>query len=122
MPTSVASSRASAGSKREILARIPFIAEAPSELRKAFAEAATVVHLEAGDYFLREGDTCAHFAVLASGKMRVFKLAESGHEITLYHVGAGEACPLNGPRILSDRPVPALAQVEERGQALTMPA
>src|SRR5258705_949331 len=122
MPTSVASSRASAGSKREILARIPFIAEAPSELRRAFDEAAIVVHLEAGDYFLREGDTCAHFAVLASGKMRVFKLAENGHEITLYHVGAGGACPLKVPCILSDRPVPAMAQVEERVEAITIPA
>jgi|SRR5882672_3389291 len=122
MPTTVASSRSSAGSKREILAKIPFIAEAPSELRKAFAEAATLVHLEAGEYFLREGDMCAHFAVLVSGKMRVLKLGESGHEITLYHVAAGEACPLNVSCILSGRPVPAMARVEERVEAILVPA
>ena len=121
MPSTVASSR-SAGSKREILAKIPFLAEASSDLRKAFAEAATLVHLEAGEYFLREGDTCAHFAVLVSGRMRVFKLGESGHEITLYHVGAGEACPLNVSCILSDRTVPAMACVEERVEAIVVPA
>ncbi|HXL14596.1 MAG TPA: Crp/Fnr family transcriptional regulator, partial [Methylomirabilota bacterium] len=121
MPSTVASSR-SAGSKREILAKIPFLAEASSDLRKAFAEAATLVHLEAGEYFLREGDTCAHFAVLVSGRMRVFKLGESGHEITLYHVGAGEACPLNVSCILSDRTVPAMARVEERVEAIIVPA
>jgi len=122
MTTTVASGRVSAGSKREILARIPFLAEAPSGLRKAFAEAATVVHLEAGEFFLREGDTCANFAVLVSGKMRVFKLGETGHEITLYHVGAGEACPLNVSCILSDRRVPAMARVEERVEAVIIPA
>lgn len=122
MPSTVASGRASAGSKREILAKIPLWAEAPSDLRKAFTEEAAVVHLDAGEYFLREGDACAHFAIVVSGKMRVFKLAESGQEITLYHVGAGEACPLNVSCILSDRPVPAMARVEEDVEAIVVPS
>jgi CRP/FNR family transcriptional regulator len=122
MPSSVASGRASAGNKREILAKIPLFTEAPSELRKAFAEESAVVHLGAGEYFLREGDMCAHFAIVVSGKMRVFKLGESGQEITLYHVGAGEACPLNVSCILSDRPVPAMARVEEDVQAIVVPS
>lgn len=121
MSSSVASGRASAG-KRETLAKVPLINEAPPELRKAFAEEASVVHLGAGEYFLREGDTCAHFALIVSGKMRVFKLAESGQEITLYHVGAGEACPLNVSCILSDRPVPAMARVEEDVEAVVVPS
>jgi CRP/FNR family transcriptional regulator len=121
MPSTVTSGRAS-GSKREILAKIPLLTEAPSELRKAFAEEAAVVHLGAGEYFLREGDPCAHFAIVVSGRMRVFKLAESGQEITLYHVGAGEACPLNVSCILSDRPVPAMARVEEDVLAIVVPS
>jgi CRP/FNR family transcriptional regulator len=122
MVHSVAAGRAPAGTKREALSRIPFLVEAPAELRKAFSDTAAVVHLEAGEYFLREGDTCAHFAVLVSGKMRVFKLGESGQEITLYHVGPGEACPLNVSCILSDRPVPAMARVEEHVEAVVLPA
>jgi len=122
MASSVAAGRAPAGSKREVLSRIPFFAQAPTDLRKAVTDAAAVVHLAAGEYFLREGDTCAHFAILVSGKMRVFKLGESGQEITLYHVGAGEACPLNVSCILSDRPVPAMACVEEDVEALVVPA
>src|SRR3954471_15867553 len=122
MSHSAVAGRAPAGSKRDILARIPFFAEAPSELRKAISEAGTIVHLQAGEYFLREGDTCAHFAILVTGKMRVFKLGEGGQEITLYHVGAGEACPLNVSCILSDRPVPAMARVEEEVEALVVPA
>ena len=118
----VAGGRASADEKREVLAKVPFIDEASPELRTALSNAAVVVRLRAGDYFLREGDTCAHFAVLASGKMRVFKLAESGHEITLYHVNAGEACPLNVSCILSDSPLPAMARVEEDVEAILIPA
>ncbi len=123
MPSgTVASGRATAGGKREILGRIPFLAEAPPDLRKEFAEASTVVRLEPGAYFLREGDHCSHFAIVVTGKMRVFKLGENGHEITLYHVGAGEACPLNVSCILSDRPVPAMARVEEEVEAVIVPA
>ncbi len=121
MGSTIAPGRGSA-SKREILAKIPFFTEAPSELRKALLEEASVVHIEAGEYFLREGDTCAHFALVISGKIRVFKLGENGHEITLYHVGPGEACPLNVSCILSDRPVPAMAQVEESLLAIVVPA
>jgi CRP/FNR family transcriptional regulator len=122
MASTVATGRAPAGTRKgELLAKIPFYAGAPRALQSAIAEAATVVHLKAGEYFLREGDTCAHFAILVSGKMRVFKLAETGHEITLYHVGAGEACPLNVSCILSDRPVPAMAKVEEDVDAIVVP-
>jgi CRP/FNR family transcriptional regulator len=122
MANTIATGRAPAGTKRELLARIPFFTEAPSELRKAITEAATVVHLDTGEYFLREGDPCASFTIVVSGRMRVFKLGESGHEITLYHVGAGEACPLNVSCILSDRPVPAMARVEEAVEAIVVPA
>jgi CRP/FNR family transcriptional regulator len=108
--------------KREMLSKLPFYSLAPTELQHAIAEAAALVRLNAGDYFLREGDSCAHFAVLLSGRMRVFKLGENGHEITLYQVGAGDACPLNVSCILSDRTVPAMAMVEESVEALVIPA
>src|SRR5262245_28285086 len=121
MANPVAGGRAPAG-KRETLSRIPFFAEAPAELRKAITDSATIVRLGAVEYFPPEGESCAHCAVVVSGGMRAFKLGESGQEITLYHVGAGEACPLNVSCILSDRPVPAMARVEEDVEALVVPA
>lgn len=122
MANTIATGRAPAGNKREILSKIPFFTEAPPELKKALTEAASIVHLEEGEFFLREGDTCAHFAIVVSGRMRVFKLGESGQEITLYHVGPGEACPLNVSCILSDREVPAMAMVEDAVEAVVVPA
>ncbi|HSQ60702.1 MAG TPA: Crp/Fnr family transcriptional regulator [Acidobacteriota bacterium] len=111
-----------AAERRDVLARLPFLAEATPEVRKRFLSEGTIVRLSAGDYFLQEGDVCASFAVVLSGRMRVFKLGEGGQEITLYHVGGGEACPLNVSCILSDRPVPATARVEEDVEALVIPA
>ena len=122
MATAVAGGRLSTAKIRDLVAQIPFFARAPQDLLTAVSEAAAVVRLPAGAYFLQEGDSCDQFAVLVSGRMRVFKLAESGHEITLYHVGPGEACPLNVSCILSNRTVPAMAQVEEEVEALTIPA
>ncbi|MBI4364967.1 MAG: Crp/Fnr family transcriptional regulator [Candidatus Latescibacteria bacterium] len=122
MPNTVTSRRAPTGGKRGVLAKVPFFSQAPPDLQSAIAAEASVVHLKAGEYFLREGDSCAHFAILVSGKMRVFKLGERGHEITLYHVGPGEVCPLNVSCILSDRPVPAMAMVEEDVEAVVVPA
>lgn len=122
MASPVASGRASADNKRKILTRIPFFNVAPHELQAALVAEGTVVHLDAGSYFLREGDACAQFAIVISGKMRVFKLGASGQEITLYHVGPGEVCPLNVSCILSDRPVPAMAMIEEDVEAVVVPA
>jgi CRP/FNR family transcriptional regulator len=121
MPQSISSERA-AEQKREVLSKLQFYTISSPDLQRAIAESAQVVHLKPGDYFLREGDSCAHFAVLVSGRMRVFKLGENGHEITLYQVGAGDACPLNVSCILSDRPVPAMAKVEEAVEAVVVPA
>lgn len=121
MSRSIAGDRA-ADLKRDSISKTAFFTLAPPELRREITESANLVHLDAGAYFLREGDSCAHFAVLVSGRMRVFKLGERGHEITLYHVGAGEACPLNVSCILSDRPVPAMARVEEDVDAIVIPA
>ena len=122
MPSTVAGARASGTVKREVLGKIPFLSEVPAELQRAFLSEASVVHLDAGAYFLREGDSCEELAIVATGRIRVFKLGETGHEITLYHVGPGELCPLNVACILSDRPVPAMARIEEEVEAVVVPA
>ncbi|HEY7727743.1 MAG TPA: Crp/Fnr family transcriptional regulator [Candidatus Eisenbacteria bacterium] len=122
MSNTVVSGRAAAGTKREILSKVPFFLAAPHELRAALLAESNVARLKAREYFLRDGDSSAHFAILASGRMRVFKLGDGGQEITLYHVGPGEVCPLNVSCILSDRPVPAMAMVEEDAEAILLPA
>ncbi len=63
----------------------------------------------AGKQIYAEGDACSAIAFVLSGDIRVFKLGETGREITLYEIGPGETCILNASCILSGRTYPANA-------------
>lgn len=108
--------------KMSDLQQFEFYALSAEELREEIAGTATPVHLDAGEYFVREGELCRQFAVLLSGSLRVFKSSESGRELTLYHVHGGETCLANMLCTFLDLPSPANAVVEESVDALIMPA
>lgn len=74
-----------------------------------------------GETICHEGFLCTHLALVLSGSARVFKLGESGREITLYRVGAGESCILTASCIVNKRPFPAVAVCEEEIQAVIVP-
>jgi len=90
-------------------------------LSKALAESASAVQLRRGDTICHEGDDCRHLALVTSGAARVYKLAESGREITLYRVEPGECCILTASCMLSGRPFPANAMVETDLHAIVIP-
>ena len=71
---------------------------------------------------LSEGDTCSAIPFILSGEIRVFKLGESGREVTLYDIEPGDTCILNAACILSDVPYPANAVTVQEGQMLLIPA
>lgn len=75
-----------------------------------------------GVVLYHEGDACSRIAFLLSGGVRVFKIGETGREITLYEIGAGETCILNASCILSDRGYPAHAVTTAPGEMLLLPA
>jgi len=56
------------------------------------------------------------------GGIRVFKMGESGREVTLYEIEPGDTCILNAACILSNVPYPANAVTVEEGQMLLIPA
>ena len=76
------------------------------------------VRLAQGQYVAHQGESCSHFALILSGSLRVYKLAENGHEVTLFHVHPGESCILSASSILSQAPFPASAVAETEVQAL----
>ncbi|MCJ7640821.1 MAG: Crp/Fnr family transcriptional regulator [Desulfobacterales bacterium] len=71
---------------------------------------------------LSEGDTCSAIPFILSGGIRVFKMGESGREVTLYEIEPGDTCILNAACILSNVPYPANAVTVEEGQMLLIPA
>lgn len=100
--------------------RFPSIAP-DRPLMHQLAAGTVATNLRRGQGICREGDRCDHLALLTSGRARVFKLAESGREITLYHVEPGECCILTASCMLSGRAFPANATVEDDLEAVLIP-
>lgn len=91
-------------------------------LSQALAATASALRLSRGANICHEGDDCSHLALVTQGAARVYKLAESGREITLYRVEPGECCILTASCMLSGRPFPANAMVEADLDAIVIPA
>jgi CRP/FNR family transcriptional regulator len=69
--------------------------ELPEARRRRVLDALHFREMGAGTTILREGQVCASVPFVLSGAIRVFKSAESGREITLYRIEAGQSCILS---------------------------
>ncbi|HTG00995.1 MAG TPA: Crp/Fnr family transcriptional regulator [Nitrospirota bacterium] len=69
-----------------------------------------------------EGDACQAIAFVLDGEIRVFKVGETGREITLYEIGPGETCILNASCILAHTSYPANAVAASDVTLLLVPA
>lgn len=87
-----------------------------------FQTAAYFAKIPAGKDVFIEGDTVDTIALLISGVVRVYKISETGREITLYRFGLGESCILTANAILSQHSFPAIATVEKDAEAVMIPA
>jgi CRP/FNR family transcriptional regulator len=108
--------------KNSILEKCSFYREATPLLRATFAGAATFAALPAGETFYSEGEACEYFGFVGSGDIRVFKAAESGREMTIYHVQDGEPCLVNLLALFLGRPAMASAVVEQLTEAIVFDA
>jgi len=76
----------------------------------------------AGSQIYHEGDACSGIALVLSGAIRVYKIGQTGREITLYEIGPGETCILNASCILAGQTYPANASAVENTDLLLVPA
>lgn len=100
----------------------PFLAAANREVKTQFARHVSFGQLPAGQYVCWEGDECRQLAIVLSGVVRVYKIGESGREITLYRIEENDSCILTASCILSHIRFPALAVVEKEVRAALIPA
>jgi CRP/FNR family transcriptional regulator len=105
----------------KIIHALPFLAGADPQLAREFQQATTMAHIPAGHDVFLEGDRVNAIALLLSGVVRVYKVSETGREITLYRFGLGESCILTANAILSDKSFPAIASVEQDAEAVMIP-
>jgi len=108
--------------KASILETFRFYREATPPVRAKIAGAGTYAALPPGTTFYREGEMCGYFGVVGKGDIRVFKNAESGREMTLYHVQDGQLCLVNLLCLFLGRPALASAVVETSTEAIVFDA
>lgn len=100
---------------------LPLLREAGPGFRAEFFRAASLAHLPRGAVIAMEGDACARLALLIAGRVRVYKTAATGKEITLYHIGEGDSCVLTASCIMSHTPFPAIAETQTDVDAVLIP-
>ena len=107
---------------QRIVRALPILERAEPALLHEFQQAAAFARIPAGQDVFVEGDQVDAIALLISGVVRVYKIGETGREITLYRFGNGESCILTANAILSGKNFPAVATVEKEAEAVMIPA
>jgi CRP/FNR family transcriptional regulator, anaerobic regulatory protein len=105
-----------------IVRALPILERAEPELLREFQDNAFFTRIPAGRDVFIEGDHVDAIALLISGVVRVYKIGETGREITLYRFGNGQSCILTANAILSQKNFPAVATVEKEAEAVMIPA
>lgn len=105
-----------------IIKGMPFLQEASPSFIEEFRRATFLTHIPAGRDVFFEGDRIEAIAILISGVVRVYKIGETGREITLYRFGNGSSCILTANAILNQTTFPAIATVEQDAEAVMIPA
>ena len=100
----------------------PFLRNANEKIWQEIEEFAIPKKFRKGEFFALEGDTCHYFPMILSGSIRVYKGGDTGKEITLYRIQAGECCILSAFCIMSQTPFSANAYVDEDVSAILIPA
>ncbi len=107
---------------KRVAGALPFLQKADSKLISDFQRVAFFARIPAGHDVFLEGDRVDAIALLLSGVVRVYKIGETGREITLYRFGNGQSCILTANAILSQKTFPAVATVEKDAEAVMIPA
>lgn len=101
---------------------LPILQQANTQLVREFHQAAFLTKIPKGRDVFLEGSQVDAIALLISGVVRVYKIGETGREITLYRFGNGQSCILTANAILSQKTFPAIATVEKEAEAVMIPA
>lgn len=106
---------------KKLTALFPFLSCGDEKFQTQFMQTAVLAQLDQGQSICNEGAQCEHLALVIDGTARVYKLGESGREITLYRISAGESCILTASCILSHQCFPAFAVTDEPVSAVVIP-
>lgn len=98
------------------------LSDLPEGERRLVAEALRVVDLPAGATVFSPGAVCAGWIMVEEGSVRVVMTSDTGREILLYRVAAGESCVLTTACLFGDDPYAATGVTEMATRAILVPA
>ncbi|MBT9384980.1 Crp/Fnr family transcriptional regulator [Pseudooceanicola sp. CBS1P-1] len=78
--------------KQDWLARFDGLADLPEDLREELVKGSRLVHYAAGEQIFQPGDSGDNLLMLVQGTVRVQQKSETGREVSLYRVHAGDSC------------------------------
>ena len=104
-----------------LIERYPQLQSISSPAWQDVLSLAKYLKLAAGRPVFRAGEACQNYLLVLDGSIRVQRVSEDGHEITLYHVGPGETCELTTACLLASRSYPAEAVTESDTEAVLIP-
>lgn len=105
----------------DVLDRFAFFRNLPEKERLRGTESLRLARLSSRAFFFRQGQRIDRLGFVGSGSLRVFRVGESGREITLYHVKAGETCLVNLLSVVLRQEACATAQAEGEVVAAILP-
>jgi len=92
------------------------------EAKQLIQDNAMEVNMPKGMELFFQGDTCKDILFLTDGSVRVYRLHESGQEITLYFLEAGEQCNVNLNSAFTDTPAVGTAVSVSELKGYMLPA
>lgn len=105
---------------KELARSYPALSELPWDLQREFARDGEPVEVPEGEILFDVHSPCSLFLMLNAGTIRVIISTNTGREILLYRVQAGEACVLTISCLLGNSNYPArgLAETALKGVAI----
>jgi CRP/FNR family transcriptional regulator len=105
-----------------MMERFPDYERLSGDARSLVDEYAKTVRLTRGTELFGQGDICTDVLCLAEGSVRVFRLHESGQQITLYFLEPGEQCNVNLNSAFTGSPAAGSAVAESDIAGVLLPA
>lgn len=99
----------------------PDLKRLPAQSLRMVEEAGRVLTLPAGAVVFGPGQPPQNYLLLINGTVRVHQLSESGREIVLYRVQAGESCAMTTACLIGDDVYQAEGVAETPVQAVVLP-
>jgi CRP/FNR family transcriptional regulator, anaerobic regulatory protein len=103
--------------------RFPSLANLDADRRAQLESGSRIVQLPSGSRVFGVGQMPENFLLLIDGRIRVQQVSETGREIVLYRVIAGESCPLTTSCLMGHEgySAEAIAESDIRGVAIPRP-